>query len=276
MLQKTVSKPVAFSGKGIHSGKICKVKLFPAEENQGITFIRKKGDASIRIPADAGHIGNLTRSTGLREGDAEVQTIEHLMAAFYLTGITNIGVETSEKELPILDGGCKGFIKHILKGGIREQGKHVGLLRSSTPFTLARGSSFIAYVPTERTGVTCIIDFPHPKLRNQSLHIDLESETLVEELAAARTFGFEHELEALRKAGLGQGGNLTNTVLLSPFGYINSTLHYPDECIRHKILDFLGDMSLSGKRLQGHFVVCQAGHRLHVEFLKAFLERSED
>lgn len=270
MTQKTIKKRFSLEGQGIHSGISSKLNFSPLPQDSGILFIRKTGNKTVTIPATWKYTGNLVRSTGLVKSGVEVNTVEHLMAALYMMEITNISIEMTNSEVPIMDGGAMAFIKALKKAGIKDQKKEVVRLGSRKPFILHNGNSFISYVPSEKDQLTCIIDFPHPLLKNRALHVDLNSHTLIKEIANARTFGFEAEIKALQKAGLGKGGNLHNTVLLTKEGIKNKSLHMADECLRHKALDFIGDMYLSGKFLQGHFLVCRSGHKLDLEFLKKF------
>ncbi len=270
MNQKTIKKAISLDGKGIHSGATSTLTIQPAQSSSGIVFIRQISGKTVQIPAKLAKIGNLTRSTSLLHNGTEINTIEHLLAAFYMTGITNAIVKIDNAELPFMDGASAVFIHAIQKAGIQEQKGLVRYLEAKKTFTYQEGNSFISYVPSPRTQLTYIMDFDHPCLRNRTIHIDLEQGNLIKEISRARTFGFEHEIKKLLASGLGRGGNLKNTVILTRTGYRNKKLNYPDECLRHKVLDLIGDLYVTGRFLKGHLIACRTGHRLDIEFLRHF------
>lgn len=272
--QKTIQSSLSFIGIGIHSGQKSHLHLRPAKENTGIIFYILKSHTKIKIPLSIHNIGNLTRSVGLKKGKEEVHTIEHLLAALYILQITNIVIEVDNIEIPILDGSAFSFLSKIKKTGIKTQRAKPQFLESSKPFTVDFNDSFISYIPSNDTKITYVIDFPHPDLHNKVLHLDLEKDNLIKEISKARTFGFEKEVKNLLKNNLGQGGNLKNTVILTKKGYLNKKLRYPDECLRHKILDFLGDMYISNRFIKGHFYIYKSGHKLDILFLKKFFHNS--
>lgn len=267
--QRTIRRAVRTEGHGIHSGRSCRMVLSPLPENSGIRFFRT--DLGQEIPCGPEAVDHLVRSVGLRQGQATVRTVEHLLAAFHLCGVANILVEVDAEELPFLDGSAYAFLRLLRRAGLRDQDAPTTPLGPSRPVHLAEGPDSITYIPADRTLVVCVTDFPHPMLRRRLLLVDMDRRPDAA-VGRARTFGFERDLEALRGRGLGLGGDLSNTVLFTETGVRNRRLHYPDEAVRHKVLDFLGDMYLSGRPLRGLFVLHRNGHSLDVRFLRALLD----
>jgi UDP-3-O-[3-hydroxymyristoyl] N-acetylglucosamine deacetylase len=272
--QKTVLKPVIFRGHGIHSSHLSQIEIMPAEPGHGIIFRIESNRQQVDIPLIIGNISNLTRSTGLTHRNISINTIEHLLFAFYTLKISNAIVTCTSDEIPAMDGAAWTFIQGLKHAGISEQSVQARIRKVSDSFTKSNGDSFISYQPSDSLKLTVVMDFPQKDLHDRSLHLDLDRTDLVASISKARTFGFDHEIQSLHERGLGLGGNLRNTVVVTKHGYRNLFLRYPDECLRHKVLDFLGDMFVSGSFFQGHFYVYKSGHKLDIEFLREFLKRA--
>jgi UDP-3-O-[3-hydroxymyristoyl] N-acetylglucosamine deacetylase len=261
--RQTLASPRRFKGKGVHTGRDVRLDLVPAEAGTGIVFVRTDA-GGVEIPATLEHAGPSFYATVLERDGARVSTIEHLMAALYALQVDDLRVELDAPEVPILDGSSRPFVDGILSAGRLELPAVRQYLTIVRPLSLAHEEKTISVHPHPEYRVTYAIDFDHPRLGYQELTASLWSaEAFAEKLAPARTFAFEHEVEALRKAGLGLGGSLDNCVVLGKDGPLNPPLRFPDEFVRHKMLDLTGDLSLLGYPMRGHVVAYRAGHDLH-------------
>jgi UDP-3-O-[3-hydroxymyristoyl] N-acetylglucosamine deacetylase len=261
--RQTLASPRRFKGKGVHTGRDVRLDLVPAEAGTGIVFVRTDA-GGVEIPATLEHAGPSFYATVLERDGARVSTIEHLMAALYALQVDDLRVELDAPEVPILDGSSRPFVDGILSAGRLELPAVRQYLTIVRPLSLAHEEKTISVHPHPEYRVTYAIDFDHPSLGYQELTASLWSaEAFAEKLAPARTFAFEHEVEALRTAGLGLGGSLDNCVVLGKDGPLNPPLRFPDEFVRHKMLDLTGDLSLLGYPMRGHVVAYRAGHDLH-------------
>jgi UDP-3-O-[3-hydroxymyristoyl] N-acetylglucosamine deacetylase len=263
LYRQTLASPRRFSGTGVHTGREVHLDLVPAEPGTGIVFVRVDA-GGVEIPATLEHAGPSFYATVLERDGARVSTIEHLMAALYALQVDDLRVELDAPEVPILDGSSRPYVDAILAAGRLELPVVRQYLTIVRPLSLAHEEKTISVHPHREYRVTYAIDFDHPSLGYQELTASLWSaEAFAEKLAPARTFAFEHEVEALRRAGLGLGGSLENCVVLGKDGPLNPPLRFPDEFVRHKMLDLTGDLSLLGYPMRGHVVAYRAGHDLH-------------
>jgi UDP-3-O-[3-hydroxymyristoyl] N-acetylglucosamine deacetylase len=290
--QSTVARRVALDGTGLHSGEEVEIALCPAAAGTGIVFVslgaaRAGGD--IEIPAHADAVLSTSRATTLaapnarQQGDlrgsdcARVATIEHLLATLYALGIDNCRVEVTGSEIPVMDGSAAAFVDWVRLAGKKSQTatRHVFVIAES--FEIREGDRWIRIERADSLRISYAIDFAHPCIGRQSLEIpSFDEKTFERELAAARTFGFVHEVEALRDAGLAHGGSFDNTIVLDETRVLNARgLRWPDEFVRHKVVDLLGDLALLGAPLQAHVQVEKGGHRLHHRLVRALLDRPE-
>ncbi len=261
--RQTLASRRHFSGKGVHTGREVRLDLVPAEAGTGIVFVRTD-TGGVEIPATLEHAGPSFYATVLERDGARVSTIEHLMAALYALQVDDLRVELDGPEVPILDGSSRPFVDGILAAGRVKLPAVRQYLTIVRPLSVAHEEKTISVHPHPEYRVTYAIDFDHPSLGYQELTASLWSaQAFAEKLAPARTFAFEHEVEALRKAGLGLGGSLDNCVVLGKDGPLNPPLRFPDEFVRHKMLDLTGDLSLLGYPMRGHVVAYRAGHDLH-------------
>jgi UDP-3-O-[3-hydroxymyristoyl] N-acetylglucosamine deacetylase len=235
----------------------------PAEAGTGIVFVRTDA-GGVEIPATLDHAGPSFYATVLQKGDVKIGTIEHLMAALYALQVDDLRVELDGAELPILDGSSRPFVEAILDAGrvelpvVRE---YMTLIR---PIVVSDDEKRIAAYPAPEYRVTYAIDFDHPMLGYQELSVRLWREgDFAQKLAPARTFTFEVEVEKLRANGLALGGSLDNALVVGEDRILNPELRFPDEFVRHKMLDLTGDLSLLGRPLCAHVVAYRAGHDLH-------------
>ena len=262
--RQTLQSEITVEGVGLHSGAQISLRLKPAEAGTGVVFVRTDADG-VEIPATLDYVGPSFYATVIQRGEVSVSTIEHLMASLYALLVDDVRVELDGPEVPILDGSSKPFVDLILQAGRKElpaPREYINLIR---PVIVSDAEKRIAAYPCREYRVTYAIDFDHPLLGYQELSASLWSaEAFAEKLAPARTFTFESEVEALRKAGLARGGSLDNAVVLGREGILNqSELRFPDEFVRHKMLDLTGDLSLLGRPLRAHVVAYRAGHDMH-------------
>lgn len=216
------------------------------------------------IPATAAYVVDTALATNLGTAEARVGTVEHLLAALSGLGIDNVRVEVDGPEVPILDGSSGPFLYLVRSAGIRilEAPKSFVVIRR--PVVLRDGDREASLSPCDRLRIDCAIDFHHPLVPGQALSIDFSSDSFTRELARARTFGFLKDVERMKSAGLARGGSLENAIVVDEFSILNPEgLRYPDEFVRHKMLDALGDLALFGHPVIGHLRVRKSGHALH-------------
>ena len=296
MQQSTVVRRVALCGTGLHSGEEVEIALCPADAGSGIVFVSLDtggGRGDVEIPARADALLSSTRATtlaaprsrqrgGLLDGDpggnsAQVSTVEHLLATLYALGIDNARVEVTGSEIPALDGSAAPLLDWVRLAGRETQGAARDVFAIAEPLEIRDGDRWIRIEPAECLKISYAIDFEHPCIGRQSLEISsVDEKTYERELAAARTFGFADEVQALREAGLALGGSFDNTIVLDETRILNAGgLHWPDEFVRHKIVDLVGDLALLGAFLHAHVQVEKGGHRLHHRLVRALLDRPE-
>jgi UDP-3-O-[3-hydroxymyristoyl] N-acetylglucosamine deacetylase len=273
--RQTLATEVGIEGVALHSGKRVRMRLVPAEPGTGIQFIRSDAGGAM-VPATLEFVGPSFYATVIRKDDAVVSTIEHLMAALYALQVDDLSVELDGSEVPILDGSSRPFVDLVLEAGRIESGverQYVTLVR---PLVVTDDEKRIAAYPCSEYRVTYAIDFDHPALGYQELSASLWGEgVFAEKLAPARTFTFESDVEKLRANGLALGGSLDNAVVLGDSGILNSELRFPDEFVRHKMLDLTGDLSLLGRPLRAHVVAYRAGHDLHSRLARKIWEAQD-
>ncbi len=269
--QRTLGGPVHFNGPGVHSGKQVHLTIRPAPPNSGIRFRRVDLPAKPYIRAHFNRVVDTSLATVIGENGCIVSTVEHVMACLAGLGIDNAVAELDDYEAPIMDGSAGIFTTAIRKIGIIEQDAPRIYFVVKSPITLEKSDKSVSLYPAPAFNITCTIVFDHPAINTQTLSVELTEETFEEEISKARTFGFLQELEYLKFYGLGKGGSLENAVILDENGIINdSGLRYPDEFVRHKILDCIGDFSLLGMPILGHLVLHKSGHLFNHEFLQIF------
>ena len=260
--QTTLARAVQYTDIGLHSGKPVSLELKPAAANSGIVFFRADLPGKPGIRASAQQVTSTMRATTLEDGAAKVFTVEHLMAALYVMGVDNCAVEMSAAEAPVGDGSALPFVRLIEEAGIAALPEPRNEIRVSEPIEVADDGRSIKVLPYDGFKVTFTSSNPHPKLGIQHVEYEITPEVFIREIAPARTIGFMHEVEALKAKGLGLGGSLDNTLVYDAETNLN-TLRFPDELVRHKVLDVLGDLALVGCPIRGHVVGIQSGHALN-------------
>lgn len=268
MKRKTLMNEVFYEGIGLHKGKNIKLHLIPAEKG-GIVFKRvDMEEGKNEILLDIENTFDLTRGTNIKNGyDAKVHTIEHFLSALYIFGITDLIVELDENELPIGDGSARVFIEEIEKAGVKELSADVEEIIVKEPVYLTKGDKHIVALPYDGYKLTYTIKFDHTFLKTQMLELDVNLENYKNNIGNARTFGFDYEIEYLKKNNLALGGTLENAIVITKDGVLNpSGLRYEDEFVRHKMLDIIGDLKILNKPIKAHIIAVKAGHALDIEF----------
>lgn len=273
-LQRTIKKELTFKGVGLHTGREVSIRLNPAPRDHGIVFTRT--DKGVTINASVTEVSDTAFATTLGGDRGKIRTVEHLLAATSGLGIDNLHIEVDGPEIPILDGSAVGFVTALRDCGLARQASNRPYLRITKPVVFKEGQIEIAVMPYEGRRISYQIDFDHCLLGRQQMDIDIDETSFAEEIAPARTFGFVKDVEYLQSMGLVKGGSLDNAILLDDKGVVNASgLRFDDEFIRHKVLDFIGDTSLAGFPIYGHFVVSRSGHSTNVKFLKQLLSSPE-
>ncbi|MDR0827024.1 MAG: UDP-3-O-acyl-N-acetylglucosamine deacetylase [Desulfovibrio sp.] len=268
MQQISIKRKVQCSGIGLHSGKPVSLAFRPAAEDSGIIFHVKGEHGSRTLRPDPELVLCTSLATTLGGSGVFVATVEHLMAALRGLGIDNIHIDVEGGEIPIMDGSAAAFVQLIGQAGLRTQGKPRRVARVSRPLHFERAGKFISAEPYEGFFVDCSISFPHPLIGVQRFSLDLTPETF-SQVAGARTFGFLRDVEEMQKRGLALGGSLDNALVLDEKSVLNADgLQWPDEFVRHKILDFIGDMAMYPLPIQGRFRLFCSGHGLNNAFLR--------
>ncbi len=272
-MQRTIKKAVEISGVGLHTGCQVNLQLKPAPANTGIIF-RRVDLQKFEIEAIRDRVSRVVLATTLMKKGVMLSTVEHLLSALYGIGLDNIFIDIDSLEVPILDGSALPFVKMVKKAGVQEQNKMRTYLKVIKPVRLEDGDKFISIEPCSTFRISYQIDFDHPAIGRQSLDMELTTRAYTQEIAYARTFGFYSEVEELRQKGLIRGGSFENAVVLSETEIMNGPLRSPDEFVRHKMLDLIGDISLCGFPLIGHIKAHRTGHALHTD-MATVLARDE-
>ncbi len=277
--QQTVAGEARLCGVGLHSGEEVELVLGPAPANTGVVFVRVDLPGEPRVEACVSNVVQRPRRTALARGPVEIHTTEHLMAALWAAKVDNVEVRLNRPELPGMDGSALPFYQAIREAGIKSLGKPARELRLREPLAVdGNGARVTASPSANGLKVAYTLDFratrlpSAQRLGSQFLELEMDEDVFVKEIAPARTFVLKEEVEALQREGLGQGANTQNTVVFGEDGVIDGELRFPDECVRHKILDLLGDLCLIGRRFHGHVVAARSGHFLNVQLARRILE----
>ena len=273
MRGQRLKKELRLSGVGIHSGVEIQLHIAPGDPKTGIRFFRQ-GHENIPIPCDARYALSAARATLLEKDGQRIRTPEHLLSALYGLGISCADITMSDEEVPILDGSAKVFADAFLEAGL-ETLPPMAIPAITTPISVQgpHGSSATVLPDTVRR-FTYLLHFPNSFVGYQYYSFLWTPEGYITDIAPARTFGFRHEIEALKAQGLALGGSLDNAVVIGDDGYMNA-LRFPDELVRHKVLDLIGDMALVGTPFTGHVIGVASGHALHARLAQDILNRAE-
>ncbi len=272
--QCTLARPVELQGVGLFFGQPVQLRCRPAPAGSGIVFVRADLPGQPQIPAVIANVPpGPQRWTALRAGQAEVRMVEHLLSALFGLGIDNLVIETTAMEMPAGDGSAKTFTDPFLAAGLRELDAPRRRAQLRRPVVVTEGDIFLAATPSVGgLSVTYILDYGQHFLRCQSLTLDVTRETFPDAIAGARTYVLRPEVDAFIKLGLGRGATPENTIVLEEDGRLSAAARYPDECVRHKILDMLGDLFLCGGFLSARVLGYKSGHATNIRLAKAIAE----
>ncbi len=223
------------------------------------------------VEAISRNVARVSYATSLMKKGVLISTTEHLLSAFIGMGVDNAIVELDNLEVPILDGSALPFVEMLTDAGLRQQRRKRVYLKILRPYELQEGDKFIGVYPAERYSVSYAIDFPHPLIGSERFQVELSNGSYVTDIASARTFGFIEQQQAMLNMGLIRGASRDNCVVLTRNGIDNPPLRYPDEFVRHKVLDLIGDLALFGKRILGYVKADRAGHALHTAIVSRIL-----
>ena len=269
--QTTLARPVRVAGTGLHTGRRVTATLRPAGEDSGIAFYRS--DTGTLVPALAEEAGRLEYATSLGAAGEEIGTVEHLLSALAGLGVDNLLVEVDGPEIPVLDGSALPWVEAVRGAGLVRQGARIEPYRPDRTIGVDAGhGKRIEIRPSRDLRITYSIDFPHAAIGQQSITLVLSPDTYATHLAPARTFGFLSEYEFLKSRGLARGASPENCIVVGEDRVENGTLRFPDEFVRHKALDLVGDLALVGCPVLGHVVAHRAGHALHTALARRIRE----
>jgi UDP-3-O-[3-hydroxymyristoyl] N-acetylglucosamine deacetylase/3-hydroxyacyl-[acyl-carrier-protein] dehydratase len=276
--QQTIEKPAEIRGRGLFTGEEVTVRFKPAGADAGIVFVRSDGPVPAEIKALLCNVTKRARRTSLRNGTLSVETVEHCLAALNGLGVDNVEVEISGGELPGGDGSSQAFVAAIQQAGIKPLDAKRRPLVIRETVRVAEGDAELIGVPSEAEGLEILYDLDHGPdglLARQIYAVRLSEETFCREIAPARTFLFEEEARQFQSAGLGQHLTYSDVIVIGPQGVIDNQFRFPDECVRHKVLDLIGDLCLAGRPVQGKIIARKSGHALNHEFIRRLLEGGE-
>jgi len=260
--QRTLRDKIHLEGIGLHTGYSVQLTLAPAPPDSGIRF-RRTDLKNFEIEAIRTHVAKVSYATTLMKKGVMISTVEHLLSTLYGLGIDNLYLDINSMEVPILDGSSGRFIEEIRKVGIVEQKELRKYIVIRKPIEVRHDNKVAGVYPDRVPKATYIIDFEHRAIGYQKIEIELTPDSYCRDIAMARTFGFVSDIEYLKSLGLIRGGSLENAVVLDSSGIVNNHLRFPNEFVRHKLLDLLGDISLIGHPIIGHLYAERAGHAIH-------------
>ena len=280
MRQRTIASEASYSGVGLHTGSLTTVTFKPAPPDSGITFVRTDLPDRPVIPALVDNVVDVSRGTTIGIGDVAVHTVEHAMSAFAGMGVDNITVEVDADEIPNGDGSSLPALGALMKAGIVEQDAEKQYITVDHPVYYRKDDVTLSILPSDEFRVTMTISYGHPAIGTQYASFTINEDTFRNELAPARTFCFLREVSMLQEAGLIKGGDLDSAVVIGDDKILNDDLRFPDEFVRHKILDLIGDTYLLGRPIKGHIIGAKCGHEKNVNFSKqikkAYLSGQQD
>lgn len=270
--QTTIADVIELTGIGLHTGQASRVTLHPTKPDYGVRFLIASAPGSVlTIPAISQQVSDLRLSTCLLQAQCEIRSIEHLLSAVHGLGLDNVAVKLDGPEIPILDGSALPFVEKILQCGIVIQDQPRRCFCITAPFEIQRQQSRAYITPYDGFQVHYSIEFEHPCIGAQSYCYDWSVDSYCTEIAPARTFGFFSQFECLKQQDLIQGGSLANAVVFTSESILNPPLRFPNEPVRHKILDAIGDLFLLGSRIQASLAIERGGHAFHIAVVNEIL-----
>ena len=273
--QTTPQEAVHFSGVGLHSGCNVTLSIQPAPPDTGIVF-RRTDLGGFPIEAHLSNVANVSYATSLMKKGVLISTVEHVLAALRGSGVDNAFIDVDDMEVPILDGSALPYVEAIARAGLQSQERKRRCLRILREVRHELGDKSLVATPSPGLEITYVIDFPHPLIGRLERTFSVTPEVFKSELAPCRTFGFVREFEQLKENGLIRGGSLENAIVLTETGIVNpEVLRFPDEFVRHKAMDFMGDLSLAGMEVRGRFHAVKAGHGVHAALVRKILSHPD-
>lgn len=272
--QKTIAGETSISGVGLHTGQETTITFKPAEADTGIRFIRSDlpGKPVIPVHADNAVLEDSLYLTALGNGEIQILTVEHVLAACNGLGIDNIILEVNSSEPPISDGSAQAFVEAIRKTGIVTLDRPKNFIEVQEPIWLFENGLELAIIPSHRLEITYKIDYDHPVVGIRSASFLITEDNFAEKIAPARTFCFLKEVDILRQQGKIKGGSLDNAIVIGEHDFLNEELRFDDEIVRHKILDVIGDLTLLGAPVKGHIIAVRSGHAFNIRFVRKIIE----
>jgi UDP-3-O-[3-hydroxymyristoyl] N-acetylglucosamine deacetylase len=267
--EQSIHEAVDFEGIGLHSGAEVNMRLVPAPAGSGIVFRRTDLD-NFEIPAIGRNVAKVSYATSLMRQGVLISTTEHLLSALIGLGVDNIIVEVDNLEVPILDGSARPYVERLLGVGLKRQRRKREYIRVRKPVEVREGSKFIGVYPGEGYAIDYTIDFPEP-IGHETFIGDLEAGDYANLIAPARTFGFREDEPMLRDMGLIRGATDQCAIIIGGGRIQNGDLRFPDEFVRHKVLDLIGDLALAGRRIWGRVVAERAGHAMHTALVQRLM-----
>jgi UDP-3-O-[3-hydroxymyristoyl] N-acetylglucosamine deacetylase/3-hydroxyacyl-[acyl-carrier-protein] dehydratase len=275
--QRTIKQSFSFEGTGIHTGKRVKTTFFPSAPNSGIVFRRIDLDPHVDVPANVDFVdaGEVRRNTTIARNGAVIHTVEHILAAASGLQIDNLIIEIDADEPPEpRDGSCAPFVEAFQKAGIVNQGVPAQFLKITSPLTFYEDNVELIALPYDGFKISFAIEYDNEHIGMQYTSYDINPDIFVREIAPSRTFALMSDVEMLRSEGLIKGGSLENAVVVDSDGIVNKEpLRFKDEFVRHKILDFVGDMTLVGAPIEGHVIAVRSGHKYNLKFVRLLAEQ---
>ncbi|OGR91616.1 MAG: UDP-3-O-[3-hydroxymyristoyl] N-acetylglucosamine deacetylase [Elusimicrobia bacterium RIFCSPLOWO2_01_FULL_59_12] len=278
--QHTIGREVYFQGIGLHTGNLCKTVFQPAPAGSGVRLVRSDLPGQPSIQAHYSNVLSVIRGTTVGNEDMRVHTIEHMLSAVYALEIDNLVIQLNANEPPVADGSSQGFFDTLKEAGVVPQDAPRDVLQPAERLDYRGGDTEITLEPADYLELTTVVVYNHPLIQRQEATLRIDPQTYRQEIAPARTFCFDYEVEALKKQGLARGGSLDNAVVIGLDRIHNKEkkLRFPNEFARHKALDLLGDLFLLGRPLTGRITAVRCGHGHNINFVKQiaqrFLERS--
>lgn len=271
--QKTIAREASFSGIGLHTGNLTTITFKPAPPGRGITFYRVDLPNKPGVKADIDHVVDVSRGTTIGINGFKVHTVEHVLAAIAGLGIDNLDIEVDANETPVGDGSSFPFMQTLKRAGIVDQDTEKRFIKIEEPVYYKKDDVTLSVLPADELRITMTIAYDHVAVGTQYASFTITPGSFEHEIASARTFCFLRDVKMLQERGLIQGGSLENAVVIGDDSILNDELRWPDEPVRHKILDLLGDMFLLGRPVKGHVIAVKSGHAMHVNFSKQIKRR---
>ena len=273
--QKTIKNPSTVQGRGLFGGEPCRLRFVPAPPNTGVWFIRNDTPKEVRIRADISSVAKRPRRTTVANGSVTVETVEHVLSAVSGLGLDNLYIEVSAPETPSTDGSAQSFVEALLESGIVEQDAPRDVFIITESVQVSEGDAMIAALPgpTDCLDILYDLDYANaPAIGHQVLGFRLDKDDYAKQIAPARTFLLEKEAQEFRARGMGKHLSHTDILVMGPKGPVGNKLRFPDEHVRHKVVDLIGDLSLMGKRLRGRIVAYKSGHELNQALVRKLIE----